>query len=893
MSDLTLVLGPTWSRFAKRWYVEDGEFKAEESQRLPLKLELEDAQIDGIQDLLGILDLLRGQRNTCVIRGRVLPGVEQPCRRLTKPRTENGVHYEATIEDVPRRWLMIDFDSVDAPLDVDFTREPHVCAEHLRALLPPEFRASACVWQASGSAGFKPGVRLHLWFLLDRPLTGDECKAWLSTARVKFDRTLFGAVQPHFTADPELDGVPDPMSQRIGMLTGGEFVPVPDALPTDTKKRERPQPGAAEIKDSRPIDPFLAKALRQWEAANPSDSEIDLGTRFECPACGSSDGCAWLPDGKLFCHGDKHARNAPNIGHAAANGYVMHRFEAENQLEWTQVIPKLQELGLYPGIPKLPALTPTQTVAVDDAVEEMSAAVEGAEFDMSAAKRAQRELKAAVDLVRTDPTKLEDIAYTFARRFVPGALTADAVRDALLNANMTTRNAGAALLDVHAEAAVDRGLERARQNPIVDQPSALSRDKFGSFERCTANVVKLLNLDEFVSVLGLDVRSGKKCVLAPPPWSIDPEGTVYPRAINDTDYSLLTVYLADRHEYPYASTGQIADGIASACEAHMFDPVVDYLDALDSFDGTIDEARAVAGCWLVDFAGCEDSPYTRAVAMRWLISAVARAYNPGCQVREVLTLIGPQNVGKSQLMAALCARAEWFKDDLHSVGTKDAAMALLGKWIVELAEIDKLVATDRHGLLKAFISTQVDNYRPPYGRETVDVRRRSVFVATGNPDELFRDPTGNSRFNVVRVPGEVDVAGARAARDELWSAARMLFKAGEPWWLQADEVPAARAMQEAHREVSDAEALLQDLVDSRFRSTTPAEFPNGKQFETDEGGKRLMWAETTQLMEYIRERGVSRGLSQQVAAVMRRLGWEYARHVNGDKKGTRGFRRPN
>jgi predicted P-loop ATPase len=40
--------------------------------------------------------------------------------------------------------------------------------------------------------------------------------------------------------------------------------------------------------------------------------------------------------------------------------------------------------------------------------------------------------------------------------------------------------------------------------------------------------------------------------------------------------------------------------------------------------------------------------YVRQVGRKWLISAVARAYKPGCKVDHALILEGPQEAGKSR-----------------------------------------------------------------------------------------------------------------------------------------------------------------------------------------------------------------------------------------------------
>lgn len=906
MSDLTLVLGPDWSRFSKRITIaaDSGELSYTAADQLPRLLEFEDCDVNDIRDLFEILSLLRGQRNTCVIRGQLLPGAEQPCRRLLTPRTEDGVRIEATFAETARSWLMIDLDSVAEPEGLNFAAEPARSADLMRSLLPLPFRSAACVWRASGSAGFKPGIRLHLWFLLSRPLLGAECKAWLSHADVKTDRAPYSAVQPHFTADPDLVGVDDPMAERIGLLSGDPRVLVPVEIPKDMH-RAAVAPQLVHVEDTRSIDPFLRSALNKWDKANPWDVEPDLSTRFECPACGSSDGCAVLPDGKLFCHGGKHTVNAPNIGHPANNGFVMTRFEAYERIEWSQVTSRLQELGFYPGLPKrvTASLTAAQSETVDDVVDAVSAAMTAdtetlQDVDLGKVRRARKELKELVDIARTDPKRLGALTFAFARKHVPNNMSAEALRNAMLAANSSSRNAGAAMLDTDALTAVDDALKRAAGKPFVEQPSALAKDMYGKLEKCLSNVVKLIGLEDVADCVAWDVRSRRVVVTQAPCWQV--EDAAYPRMYVDSDSTSLTRYLADRHDYPWATTGQIAEAITYAAVTQPIDPVYTYLEELPKFEGSLEDARLLCGSWLIEFAGAADSEYVRAVSMRWLIAAIARTYRPGCKAREVLTLIGPQDKGKSYLLEKLCGQ-QWFKDDLKV--DKETGQALLGKWIIELAELDKVVKTDRHGELKAFISTSQDNYRMPWGRFYEDVPRRSLPAATANVMQLFRDPTGNTRFNVVVVSDNIDHDGVAAVRDELWAAARMLFKASEQWWLTEHEKVEARRLQEAHREVFDAEILLKEALQP-FTLACPVQGLNvgtqcvvHRESVVDETGKarehatkHIVWITTVQLMTYLRDQGVTKGSqNKQIAECMQRLGWISVRHASGSRHGGRGY----
>jgi hypothetical protein len=194
---------------------------------------------------------------TFIIRGEPLPETNLArCRRLLHPhREDDGSITPATFREASRRWLAIDWDSLPVPTGLDWMDDPHGTARHLALLLPPEFAGCGCVVQATSGAGIKPGMRVRSWYLLNRPVTDAEPTRWLRGTPV--DRSLYRAVQPHYTAAPVLRDVPDPMPWRVCLVPGErERVPVPP-LP----EPERPRPTRPAPRDHREGSPYALAAL--------------------------------------------------------------------------------------------------------------------------------------------------------------------------------------------------------------------------------------------------------------------------------------------------------------------------------------------------------------------------------------------------------------------------------------------------------------------------------------------------------------------------------------------------------------------------------------------------------------------------------------------------------
>jgi hypothetical protein len=125
--------------------------------------------------------------------------------------------------------LALDIDHLPRPQTIHVT-DLVGCGQAALAHLPPEFRDTRCAIQATGSHGLKPGLRLRLWFWLDRPMSGAELKRWLRAAPV--DSSIFGAGQIIYTSNPIfLPGALNPCPIRFAMLPGRSEVTVPPLPP--------------------------------------------------------------------------------------------------------------------------------------------------------------------------------------------------------------------------------------------------------------------------------------------------------------------------------------------------------------------------------------------------------------------------------------------------------------------------------------------------------------------------------------------------------------------------------------------------------------------------------------------------------------------------------------
>jgi putative DNA primase/helicase len=300
--------------------------------------------------------------------------------------------------------------------------------------------------------------------------------------------------------------------------------------------------------------------------------------------------------------------------------------------------------------------------------------------------------------------------------------------------------------------------------------------------------------DVWKGVLAYDDFSDRPLLLNAPPWY----GTEYygsfdgPRPLTDNDATRATAWMQGVTG-AQISQSTMFQAIMSECEKNKINVVRDYLDSV-VWDGVNRLDRVI-----IDYLGAEDTDINRAFTAKTLIAAVARIYRPGCKVKTVLVLKGPQDIGKSKFCAALVPNPSWYTDVCPDMTNKDAMQQLRGIWIQEHAEMATLSKAEA-ARAKAFVSSNVDRYRPSYGKLAQEFPRQCVFIATVNPEStgFLRDATGASRYWIIAcgvgwdTNKVIDDAALAAVRDQIWAEAVARFKAGETWWL---DTPALRGEQ--------------------------------------------------------------------------------------------------
>ena len=378
-----------------------------------------------------------------------------------------------------------------------------------------------------------------------------------------------------------------------------------------------------------------------------------------------------------------------------------------------------------------------------------------------------------------------------ARVFCDGARNDSLSRQAysLRKKGVTVEAIEATLLTLN-ETACDPPLGEAEVRAIAQGKRKVAPDKFdlrvsestGAVITDEANILLILQRDpDLIGVIAYDEFRAERVLRMPIPGDariVSDRDT--PRQWRDSDTVALQVYMQTKI-IPRVGRDKIENVVdLHARQSCAFHPVRDYLQRLEW------DKKLRLDTWLTDYLGATAQPreYLAAVGSKFIISAVARIFEPGCQADSSIVLEGRQGSGKSSALRTL-ASDPWFSDRLPGdLSHKDARDHLRGKWIIELPELAQFKRSEIE-TVKAFLSRRTESYRPSYGRNEVSFDRQCVFAGSTNADTYLVDRTGNRRFWIVAC-GVIDLAALARDRDQLFAEAVARYRAREPWHLSRE-----------------------------------------------------------------------------------------------------------
>lgn len=259
-------------------------------------------------------------------------------------------------------------------------------------------------------------------------------------------------------------------------------------------------------------------------------------------------------------------------------------------------------------------------------------------------------------------------------------------------------------------------------------------------------------------------------------------------------------------------TEDVTGALLEVADEQRYHPVQEYLRKLPAWDGIPRLKRIPSqlfGLSIPDSDALGPKPPVSCVMIeKWFIAAIARAFQPGCQVDNVLILQGEQGYRKTSFFRELGGL--WGAEGDVDISER-GVFNLAGKWIWCWDELSGLLQTSRtkgYAAINGFVTRMSDTFRPPYRPAPIDHPRTTILCGTANPRELIDDPTGDRRWWIVPVEREMQEGETAARRDLFWAEALHLFDAGKKsakgraqWWLTSAEEGARNAHTETFRAI--------------------------------------------------------------------------------------------
>lgn len=411
-------------------------------------------------------------------------------------------------------------------------------------------------------------------------------------------------------------------------------------------------------------------------------------------------------------------------------------------------------------------------------------------------KSAERALKRHTQRVFEDPGLLNSALLELKSLVVQGLLTETQISTRMCEA---LKKEGTIVTDQQIVAQLRSTPIAATQEQAAWQADLLRNDE-GSIRISPFNMHLILRKCPDIEVW-YDTRSDE-VQWARAPWINGP------RLLQDTDDPAMREWFDKAFGWARVP-GEPFPAVRLVARDRPWDPWTDgYLNRLQ-WDGTPRLASAAH-----TLLGAE-SPRECMCFAWWMISSVARSYQPGCQVDYMIVLESLQGRQKSSFLQALVGASRYYSR-IATTGDLNAPRVtakLQGPVIIEVAELSALSKRDVEQT-KEFLDNREDKWIPLHGRTQRVSPRRVVFAGTTNNSDYLRDPTGARRYWPIKVNGRCDLVQLELVRDQLWAEAVHAYNSGIKWWPTPDEeeMLGMAAANEERREFEQGEEALHQLL---------------------------------------------------------------------------------
>lgn len=300
---------------------------------------------------------------------------------------------------------------------------------------------------------------------------------------------------------------------------------------------------------------------------------------------------------------------------------------------------------------------------------------------------------------------------------------------------------------------------------------------------------------------------------------------------------------ASKESFMYA-----ADAIANE---HKKNPIIEYLESLN-WDGQV-RAEEV----FIKYMGVNDTPINRIMTKKWLLGAVMRVYEPGCEFHQMIILSGAQGVGKTSIgkilaNAPLRIRDTGKQDNRYFANApkpdesdQKVYEKICNAWFVSVEELLGFKKSDNTAI-KDFLSRDKETCRLAWGVVPGDYKRHCVFFGSTNDECFLKDYSDNKERRIWPMRCNINESDVKAYEitqeylDQLWGEIVYYYKNQSfNWWLTPEELNELTILQKGFK-TSEEDNRLDELhnifFDKKFKLNEAYEFVNYDDFKNQMNG---------------------------------------------------------
>ena len=300
----------------------------------------------------------------------------------------------------------------------------------------------------------------------------------------------------------------------------------------------------------------------------------------------------------------------------------------------------------------------------------------------------------------------------------------------------------------------------------------LTTDSYGNPVRSISNLRLIFTSDENLRLIKYDTFCQDDVCFSPLFRNVNGNKVDEESAGKIQDYLERTYRLR-------LTQNKVFEILKTTSSERSFNPVQEFITQ-ETWDGQPRIATTI-----IDYLGAENNPLVREQTKLWFVAAVARVFCPGCKFDNVLTLPGPQGIGKSTFFKTISGK--WFNDSFSfASGDKEKVETITNGWI--------------------------------------------VFAATTNETNFLQGDNGNRRWWIIPVKGNGHVSEwldtLQCAVPQLWAEAYAYYRQGMKLYLTTDMEFKANEIQVQHSSIlvdpimEDLEMFLEREVPMQYASWT-------------------------------------------------------------------------